>query len=146
MNRPGQQNADHIAALAALLVDQLPAAIKAARAISVLGTGPLSPSRFLDAWRSELVRRVEAAVSPARTVAAIPTLFAVCDVSIAVHEGAPGIHLRGEATPALGTALRLMKVHDSARRTRVGEELMAMLLADVAEEFWRAERQKADGA
>lgn len=133
MARLGQDDTATMAALAALLVDQLPAAIAATRATTGQDNGPLSPPRFLKAWRDELARKNEAAVSPARLAAAIPTLFSVCDVGIEMQGSSPGIHLRGAASSALDTALRVMHVQDRARGTAVGEALMAMLLADVAD-------------
>jgi hypothetical protein len=132
MEKPEPHHETYMVALAALLVDQLPDAIAVARAKAATDRGPLSPPRFLKAWRDELVRKDKAAISPARLVAAIPILFAVCEVGIEVREGRPGIHLRGLPTSALDTTLRLMHIHDSARRTAVGEALMAMLLADLA--------------
>lgn len=132
MERPGLHDRTYMMALAALLVEQLPAAIAAARATAAPHKGPLSPPRFLKAWRDELIRQDEAAVSPARLLAAIPILFAVCEVGVEEHGNQPGIHLRGTALPALETTLRLMYIHDSARRTAVGQALMAMLLSDIA--------------
>ena len=140
----GQTDNATMAALAALLVVQLPAAIAAARAIAGANAGPLSPSRFLKSWRDELVRKDDAALSPARLVAAIPTLFAVCDVGVEMQDGQAGIHLRGAATPALETTLRLMHVHDRARGTAVGEAVMAMLLADLARP-WLAMEERGAG-
>lgn len=139
MDRSGQHDADPVAALAVLLVQQLPAAVEAARTRAVEDKGPLSPSRFLEAWCDELAQRLEVALSPARVVAAIPVLFAVCEIGIEMAGSRPGIHLRGTAVPALSTTLRIMKAHDTARGTQVGEALMAMLLADIAQVLWSVE-------
>lgn len=129
-------------ALATLLIDQLPAAIAAAREKAIAGAGPLSPSRFLEAWRDELAQEVESAISSTRVVAAIPMLFAVCEIGIEMREGRSGIHIRGSATSALDTTLRIMKAHDSACGTAVGEALIAMMLANLAHRWFDAEKQR----
>jgi hypothetical protein len=72
-------------------------------------------------------------------VAAIPALFAVCEIGIEMAGSRPGIHLRGTAMPALSTTLRIIKAHDTARGRQVGEALMAMLLADIAQDLWSVE-------
>lgn len=143
MNRLGHNDTTTVAALAALLVEQLPAAIAAARARAGDGAAPLSRSRFLKAWRAELLRKDEAGTSPARLVAAIPTLFGACDIGVEMQGGRPGIHLRGAATPALDSTLRLMHVHDRALGTQVGEALMAMLLADLARAWFETQERSS---
>lgn len=146
MDRSGQRDADHLAALAVLLVQQLPAAVEAARMRATKNTGPLSPLRFLEAWREELARGVEMALSPARVVAAIPVLFTACEIAIEMEGNRPGIHLRGTALPALDTTLRIIKAQDRGRGTQVGEALMAMLLADIAQGMWSMEDPVKDAA
>lgn len=106
MARLGQDDTASMAALAALLVKQIPAAIASARATAGADIKPLSPARFLEAWRDELLRQDEAAISPARLAAAIPMLFSVCDVGIELQGSRPGIHLRGAATRNVSTTLR----------------------------------------
>lgn len=118
--------------LVARLLAELPAMIAMAQRDKAAGAAGAGLASILASWRHELAAGSTAAFTSGRLSTALVALFALCDVAVEQIDGVPGIHLRGAAAQPLDTAMRLVKLIDGARGSRVGEEIMAALLGGVA--------------
>lgn len=132
MHTPTMSDVALLRLLVARLLSELPAMLAMARHDGAFGAAGSGLAAILAAWRDELAAPATATLAGARLATALVALYTLCDVCVEQVGGAPGIHLRGPAAQPLDTAMRLVKLIDGARGSRVGEEVTAALLGGVA--------------